>query len=223
MGNGIAAFLNYLTDCVLQIIYSGDGNCIHCGEFADEDEFLCPNCISEIKFCDEEFILKNKYSYYSVAYYSRTIMELILKLKYKSDFRCGEAIAKLMLQVIEKKGIQFDVITFIPSSRSVQKKRGYNQSEYLAKLIGKYTKKPVKNCLSKVVDTKDQIGLDKTARWDNLLNSFKAINTDKFINMNILLVDDVITTGATAFYCAEELKVNGAEEVTILTAAKSKL
>ena len=73
------------------------------------------------------------------------------------------------------------------------------------------------------MDTKDQIGLSGEERWNNMEKCFE-IQESKFIkNKKILLVDDVITTGATAFHCAHNLKESGINDVCILTIAKSNV
>jgi len=226
MGIGIIKHIKYLVECLLQVIYFNDDICSVCSQICLEDELLCKGCIKGIKCCEDTFIMEKsyeKYTYYSAAYYAGVIPELILKLKYKGDFRCGKALANLMAKTINNKAIKFDLISYVPASSKSFKSRGYNQSEYLAKAIGNSFGVPVVCCLKKTRETKDQIGLSRIMRWDNLTNCFKTTNDKKISGKNILLIDDVITTGATAFYCASELKKGGANKVTILTAAKSRI
>lgn len=226
MGNGIIKNLKFIWDCILQVIYSDDESCIVCGDEFYEDKFICSKCEKDIKPCNDIFkVEKNSKSFncYSVAYYSSVMMELILRLKYKGDFRAGEAIAIYMTSLIKNKGIQFDIITYIPMTKKSLKKRGYNQSEYLASKIGEMVNKPVIHSLIKVKETKDQIGLSGNERWNNVDGSFRIINKNDVKNKKILLVDDVVTTGATAFCCSCELIKNESGKITILTAAKSKV
>lgn len=226
MGNGIIKNLKFIWECVLQVIYPTDEKCILCGEDTNGDNLICTECERNIKFCEDVFAVEQhntKFNYYSVSYYSGDMMELILRLKYKSDFRAGEAIANYMINKIKANNIQFDFISYIPMTKASMKKRGYNQSEYLAKVIGNETNKPVVHCLDKIKQTKDQIGLNGIERWDNVFGSFKIVNENIILNKKILLIDDVITTGATAFSCAYELLKSDAEEITILTGAKSRV
>lgn len=226
MGNGIIENLKFIWDCILQVIYPTDEKCVLCGEDIDEDNLICNKCERSIKFCDGIFTVEQgntKFNYYSVFYYSGAMMELILKLKYKSNFRAGEVIAEYMINIIKTKNIHFDFISYIPMTKVAMKKRGYNQSEYLAKIIGNEMKIPVIHCLDKIKQTKDQIGLNGIERWDNVFDSFRIINKDTIKNKKILLVDDVITTGATTFSCAYELMKWDAKEITILTGAKSRV
>lgn len=226
MGNGIIRNLKLVWDCILQVIYSSDEGCVICGDELYEEGLICNKCEKNIKFCNDIFKIEKydtELDCYSVAYYSSAMMELILRLKYKGDFRAGEAIAEYMLNVIKSTDIEFDIITYIPMTKKSLKKRGYNQGEYLAKIIGNMVNKPVIHSLIKVKQTKDQIGLSGNERWNNVDGSFSIINKNSVKNKKILLVDDVITTGATTFYCSYELIKSEASKITILTAAKSKV
>jgi len=226
MGKRIIEILRYLIECVIEVVYPSENICLICSTLLDGEELLCLSCADKIKSCKESFLIsRNGVSVvnYSAAYYTNVITELIIRLKYKGDFRCGEALGALMFDVIKEKQIDFDLIAFVPMKAKEFKRRGYNQSEYLARLIGKSTKIPVCNTLIKMKESKDQIGLDGLLRWENLKGCFIAVNTKEIKDKKILLVDDVITTGATGFYCASELLFEGAKEVTILTGAKSSI
>lgn len=158
---------------------------------------------------------------YSAAYYSKAVRELVLRLKYKGDFRSAEVLAVLMAEVMEENSLKGDFLTFVPSSRRSRRKRGYNQSEVLAKLISKNTGIRLMETLVKNSGTKDQIGLGKIERWENMEGSFGLRSGAGVCGKSFILVDDVVTTGATAFWCAETLTKNGAVSVLVLTAAKS--
>lgn len=222
----IFSHLRYILDCILEVIYCGDNKCLICGEIIFDESYLCKSCMKKIKLCSDIFKIKKSETSFeciSAAYYSKIIAELVLRLKYKSDFRCGEALALIMSRQLEKRNMKFDIITFVPCSEKALKKRGYNQSEFLARKIGRYFDVPVKRLLNKTLETKDQIGLDAEMRWKNLYGSFAVTRDNLIAYKNILLVDDVITTGATTFYCGMQLIKSGANSVKVLTAAKSKI
>ncbi|MCD3217922.1 ComF family protein [Clostridium botulinum C] len=226
MGNGIVKNIRYILKCVLNLIYSAEKKCILCGESLQEDKVLCINCTRGMKVCNnivklihEEYI----FNCYSSLYYSGNVKELILKLKYKNNFTAGLAFINYIMYTIEIHNIKFDIITYVPSSKKTLKERGYNQGEYLAKLVAERTNKKVIRVLEKSRETKDQIGLTKNQRWENLENSFKCVNRNKIQDKKILLIDDVLTTGATAFFCSKEMVSSGCKEVIILTVAKSTL
>lgn len=218
--------IKYITNSVLELIYCGDEKCIICGTPTAEEKLLCDDCRKKIRIYNYATIIKKddlELQCYSSVYYTGIIVELIKKLKYSSSFESGKVLAGLLIDLIKNKGIDFDLITFVPMHKKALKKRGFNQSKYLAKLIGDQLDKPVLNCLKKPFATKDQIGLDGIDRWENQVDSFKALNKKHIKNKKILLVDDVLTTGATTFYASKELLKSGALKVCILTVAKSKL
>lgn len=225
MGIRFIKYLKYLFTCVLAVVYDDEYSCVICTS-EDENSLLCSSCKARIKKCSIFSVVEKEglnVKCYSSAYYSNIIKEMILRLKYKSDFRCGKVLSELMVEVIRGNNLEFDIITFVPSSKSAIKVRGYNQSEFLANMIGEKTEKEVKNFLVKISETKDQIGLDSESRWKNLKGCFTVRKKKYLLNKKVLLVDDVMTTGATAFYCAKELLNKGSGEIIILTAAKSKI
>lgn len=225
MGNGIIKYLKYLFQCFITVIYDDSCDCILCREYADE-HFLCESCYKEVKnYNIKEIINKGniKIDCYCASYYSNKVKELILRLKYKSDFRCGEILAEMMHKVIICNKIEFDLITFVPASSKVLKKRGYNQSEFLASLLSKMSNRKVVSCLIKVKETKDQIGLDALNRWENLHNCFETFSKVSLDGKIVLLVDDVYTTGATAYFCAKSLINSNCGNVIVLTVAKSNV
>lgn len=218
----VLKYLNFLKDSICSIIYEDRCECVICKQY--EENKICSVCKSKISFAKGSFFI-NKEGYrlkcYSVAYYSGTTVELILRLKYKSDFTCGEILAKYLADKIKKENIKVHFLTFVPMTKKDFKRRGYNQSKFLAKRVGYILEIPVIKSLIKIKKTKDQIGLNGEERWNNVNNSFKCVNKHKIIDKNIILIDDVITTGATAFACAKELVKCKANKINILTVAKS--
>jgi len=224
LGNGIVKHIRYLIDCTLEVIYCGDGRCVACGSETGHENALCCSCRALVKKCTEPMRLSNKgleVECYSAAYYSKVVRELVLGLKYKGDYKSAQVLAALMADVIVGNSLDADFLTFVPVSKSTAKKRGYNQSEVIARMIMDTTGIRVKDTLLKESITKDQIGLGKKERWDNIEGSFKLKRGIEVRKKKIILLDDVVTTGATAFWCAETLIKNGADSVVVLTAAKS--
>jgi competence protein ComFC len=226
VGKGIIKYIKNMIYCLVTLIYSGDERCVICNEYSEESEALCAECRNKLRCCKESFYIGNgeeKYLVWSVFYYSNIVKELIIRLKYKSDFICGEILAKYMLELVRRNQLQFDLISYVPMTKKASKNRGYNQSEFLADYLAKFLNVPMIPTLVKTKETKDQIGLNGEERWKNMKQCFE-IKENKFIkNKKILLVDDVVTTGATAFYCASCLKEKGINDVYILTIAKSNV
>ena len=226
MGIRIVKYIKYLWNCVLEVIYDSGEKCVCCGEIIEAELLICYKCLKKIKFCENFFyVTKNdiKLKCYSSAYYGGVIKNLILKLKYSSDFNAGEVLVHFMANTISAEIDKFDLISFVPSSKKSYSKRGFNQSEFLARKISEIIDIPCRKTLIKVKESRDQIGLSGEERWKNLQSNFGVIDKIKIKNKNIILVDDVITTGATTFLCADELIKNGANQVIVLTVAKSSV
>jgi competence protein ComFC len=226
VGQRIIKYIKKILYCLASLIYSGDEQCVICNEYSEDSEPLCTSCRKKMRRCQEGFYIgtgDEKYFVWSVFYYSNIVKELIIRLKYKSDFICGEILAKYMLESVKDIGLQFDLIAYVPMTKRALKKRGYNQSEFLANYLARFLDIPVIGNLIKVMDTKDQIGLNGDERWNNMKNCFEVVESKNIKNKNILLIDDVVTTGATAFQCAQNLRKSGISKVYILTIAKSKV
>jgi len=225
MGKRIIEFIKYLFDSLISVIYTYECKCEICGEYLEVGD-ICNSCKEKIHFRKDSYIInKNGLSIkcYSVSYYSGNITKLILNFKYRNNFRCGEILGSFMIELIKREKIEFDFVTFVPMTKRSIKKRGYNQSKILAKIIGKKFEIKVIDCIKKVKETKDQIGLSAEQRWINVSKSFKFVSNKNIIGKNILLVDDVLTTGATTYCCAITIINNGGKNVIVLTVAKSNI
>jgi len=224
MGRRIFKYLKYIFHCIIYTIYSGSEKCIVCG--VECEDFLCYWCKKDFKPLYLDYVLREnneEYKCYSLGFYGHSIKKLILLLKYEKNFYAAEVMAKYLSEFIEKIKEDIDVITFVPCTDKTLKNRGFNQCEVICANISELINIPSLALLKKTKETKDQIGLNHGERWNNIKDSFICKNSDYIQHKKVLLVDDVITTGATAFYCASALKNNGAKEVYILTVAKSRV
>lgn len=225
MENGIIKNLKILYESIKETLYPTKGICFKCSEESDSNISLCNRCILNLNYSNtvNEYILENQYilKCYSVSFYSSVIKDMILKLKYKSNFEAGEALAYLMYNKLQKINSNIDFITYVPMFKKDEKKRGFNQSKYLAKEISKLANIEMRDFLIKTKNTKDQIGLSKEERNNNIKNCFQSIDKKMIKNKRILLIDDVITTGSTVVECVNMLKQANCKEIIVLTVAKS--
>lgn len=149
---------------------------------------------------------------------------MMYRFKYKGDrqigFVLGKYFGRSLLESPLFSGV--DIIVPVPLHRRKLRKRGYNQSEYIARGLSFSMKKEVVcNSLVRNEFTPTQTRKSRIDRWDNVRGKFCVADPVVFINKHILLVDDVITTGATLEACAEELlKIHGVR-VSIATLAKA--
>jgi competence protein ComFC len=149
----------------------------------------------------------------SYAVFSGSIREAIHRLKYQRDIGLGEVLARLMITRLEKLNWPFDLVTPVPLGLVRLKERGYNQATLLARPIALFLRTPFSTqALLRTRETRTQVGLTVTARMDNMSGAFQA-NADLVHSKNILVVDDVATSGATFNACAKALLDGGASNV----------
>jgi len=115
----------------------------------------------------------------------------------------------------------FDLIVPMPLYWRKRWRRGFNQAGLLAREISRRTHTPVRNALRRVKDTAAQAGLTNAKRRQNVSGAFRAKRSAPLAGQRVLLIDDVLTTGATAASCARALRKAGAREVTLLTLARA--
>jgi competence protein ComFC len=112
----------------------------------------------------------------------------------------------------------FDCVTYVGSSGSSQRRRGYNQAQIITAELSRLTNIPLKNLILRKTHI-DQIGLNRTQRLVSVQDNF-TLTSHSVVGKRILLVDDVMTTGATLNECARTLKAGGARHVWGLAIAK---
>jgi ComF family protein len=116
-----------------------------------------------------------------------------------------------------------DIVVPVPLHWIKKLHRGFNQSELLSLGIQRYFSKPIiRNNLCRIKNTKAQTLLSKNQRKLNIHNAFFVRQPELFKGKKILLVDDVLTTGATASECSRKLKESGAESVHLLVLATAE-
>lgn len=200
---------------ILNIIYPIEERCMVC----DEEGFIgiCPSCKSRINKA------KNEGSILSYGFYGGILKSLILKFKYESNYNVGYLLANFLIEIIRESEIDIDIICYIPMIRKDERKRGFNQCKLIANEIGYNLNIPVSNCIKKVKHTKEQKKLTKEERIKNLIGAFEVKSNEDIKNKRVLLIDDVMTTGATIGECTKILKKSGVKEIIVLTIAKSNI
>jgi ComF family protein len=150
--------------------------------------------------------------------------QLLHEIKYKDNRDLAIWLGELYAaELIETGMMQVDFIIPVPLHRRKQKQRGYNQSEAFALGIGDKWKVPVHtDLLLRKTFTQTHTRKSRWERWRNVQEVFVAGNPEQIKGKNILLVDDVVTTGATLEACARVLMDAGAERVDIYTIAFAK-
>ncbi|KRQ87716.1 DNA utilization protein GntX [Caloramator mitchellensis] len=220
LGKGICEAI----DGLLEIIFPSESVCANCGRIEVYDYGLCKECYFEV--LNKSIFSKVQRNYpikvefdevYSVCRYEGLPKEMIRRLKYKEKVELANVFAKFMVDVINNFNIDFDIIVPVPSSKKRIRIRGYNQASLIARNISNLTGKKVLECVEKIRDTKSQTLFKDQNRWYNVKGVFKC-STD-LSGKNILLVDDVFTSGATAHFNSVALKKSNAKKIIVLTFA----
>ena len=146
---------------------------------------------------------------------------LVKRLKYGNRHDLAETMARLLFRYSDIDG-DFDVVCAVPLHSCRMKMRGYNQSEVFARRIASEMDLPYVDLLERVVDTVSQTHLNYDRRLKNVAGAFALAEDVPLKGARVLLVDDVLTTGATSMECAKVLKEHGAARVGIAVFAAGK-
>lgn len=135
------------------------------------------------------------------------MQKLLVQLKYHNNPAIGIYLGELIgKQMLSTAFAEVDAIIPLPLNEKKEFKRGYNQANLIAQGIAKILNKPViSNAVSRKLFTKTQTHEDRVSRWKNMQNVFEVTNSTAIANKHILLVDDVVTTGATLEVCGSQL------------------
>lgn len=197
--------------------------CVLCHRLLNKDETdFCHSCRQ-----NTESFKKSKHSIPFVAhwtalwYYKENVRKSIHRFKFGARRHYAEIYARhLAMRLADSPAADADVLSWVPVSPLRKLKRGYDQSELLCKALGKELTMPVTPVLKKIRNTPPQSGLkDISQRRANVLGAYKPLPSTDLSGKRILLIDDVVTTGATGSECAKTLLFAGAKEVYLAAIA----
>jgi ComF family protein len=149
------------------------------------------------------------------------VQALLHQFKYKGQKKLGRFMGSLFGNYLKNTSFTLsDLIIPVPLHKLKFRQRGYNQSEWLAEgIAGALDKKIETNLILRAYANESQTRKTRFERWENVESIFAATNTDKLEGKHILLVDDVVTTGATIEACAQVIKKIPGTKVSIATLA----
>ena len=146
---------------------------------------------------------------------------VIHRLKYKHHKFLARKIAYYITNLIIFEN-KIDLLIPVPLHKKRKRIRGYNQSTLICKAVSRVTNIPVnETSLIRIKNTISQTTLNIIQRQNNVANAFQVVRKKEITGQAILLIDDVITTGSTINACAQQLKLNGANEVFAVSIAKA--
>lgn len=202
--------------------------CMFCKRSIDkyEDYKVCPHCLDNLPYSKNNgcFEVFGGASYLiSPLHYTGIVKNALRDLKFRAKYENAALLSRLMINYVQSidEAKSADAVVSVPLSKKSLLERGFNQTELLAEPLAKaFGIEFIKNALTKVRETKRQSSLSTFAeRAQNVMGAFKCNHT--LTGKTVLLVDDIYTSGMTAYHCSNELIKSGAEKVIVLTAANA--
>lgn len=196
--------------------------CPFCGRVAGR-ALLCPKCETDLPRCDRVRI--GAFGECAAPlYYEGSVRDAILAFKFKGRIEHLNCFGALMAEkAAEVYADRFDAVTWVPVSKKRLKKRGFDQARMLcASLCVDWHIDP-QETLRKTGDNPPQSGIDDpAARRANVLDMYEPVSPENIAGKRFLLIDDIVTTGATLAECVRVLKAAGAADVVCLTLAMAR-
>lgn len=244
MKDKIKTIFTRIKENLIEEIYPSNITCFNCdAELVKPNKYhLCNVCLDKIniiknccKKCGEELndftnyclnckdAKRNFDKIYSVATFDGVAKNIIYKFKYGKSEYMADCITPFLLEKLSEVNLkEIDLIMAVPLSQERLKERGFNQAKILSDKLSKELGIKSVNLLRRIKNTSTQTALTKLERKQNLLNAFIVEDKQKIKNKNILVIDDIITTGATFDEVAKVLKTKGANKVFGLTFCHTK-
>ena len=190
--------------------------CTLCARLMPRDgEPICTECrVAAQVFFFAPWRIPHIKSWVALWQYSGQVRGSLVRYKFYHRRNYASIYARHLADKIQKSGLSYDLITWVPISFLRRVERGYDQVELLAREVGKHLDcQPVK-LLHKRRHNRRQSGLRSLeARRRNVAGAYRAVNTEQIKGKRVLLLEDIITTGATISEAARVLKEAGAKEV----------
>ena len=200
--------------------------CILCGKLLEKDETdLCHSCrVDSPEYPQGKLKLQFLDSFTAIWYYEGSVRQSLHRYKFGRARHLAEGYGPILaMKVQENHPEGFDLLTWVPISPLRRLKRGYDQDELLAQALGRELGMTPVPLLKKIRHNPPQSGITGHAqRRANVLGTYRAENLEVFQGKRILLLDDILTTGATAGECARVLLTAGAREVHCATVAVAR-
>ena len=213
--------------------------CLGCSSgLVKGEEILCTHCLFHLPLTDYHFLsenpLKEKFLArlplkFAVAFLkfrkAGTVQHLLHQLKYNNHPEIGVRLGKIFGLELKKSGIdrELDLIVPMPLHRTRQRKRGYNQSAKFAEGLTHSLDIPFdEKIIIRQTNTSTQTRKNKSERWENVKDAFDVQQPSAIKDRRILLVDDIITTGASIEACGQELLNHGCKELSVACIAEAQ-
>lgn len=191
--------------------------CILCGSILSRDETdFCRVCRTQTPAHPGRRQIPGIDGIYVVWNYAGPVRDSLLRFKFRGRRDYGSGYGRLLAMALLLEREQADCVTWVPVSSQRKRTRGYDQAELLARAVGKELNLPVVSTLEKVRHNPAQSGLSEPeARRKNVVGVYRGRQEEIRRHPRVILIDDILTTGATAGECARVLRAMGAKRVVL--------
>ena len=200
---------------ILELLYPP--KCVLCGKLLSREETdLCRACREDAPvFRKANFRISFVAGWTSVWYYKDNVRESLLRYKFSHRRNYAPIYGRaLAMHLVSSRFEDFDVLTWVPVSGLRKWRRGYDQVELLAKAVARELNVTAVPCLKKRRNNRPQSRITGAAqRRANVLGMYRVTKPERIRDKRVLLLDDIITTGATVSECAKTLLLAGAKDV----------
>lgn len=189
--------------------------CACCGRVIVPSALFCPECLAALPKTVYERSAVGGFLCSAALLYEEPYSTALKRFKFHSKPGGLQGFAYLTVKASRERfeGKDFDAVTCVPMTRLAVLKRGYNQSEELARACAKLMALPFEPVLEKYRSNAPQRTLNRSRRMKNVRGVFRIRKSHSVTGKRYLLIDDVITTGSTLGECARVLKTGGCSEV----------
>ena len=191
--------------------------CVLCRKLLKSGEIdLCRECRADApEYAGKKINIRFLDSFAAVWYYEGNVRRSLLRFKFYNARSYGVSYGRILAMRLQREYPDgFDMLTWVPVSRLRKLRRGYDQVELLAKAVGRELGLSPVPTLKKIRNNRPQSRLkDPAARRANVLGAYRLLEGAAVKGKRVLLLDDILTTGATAGECARVLLTAGASEV----------
>lgn len=198
--------------------------CPFCGALLGEEDLPCPACRRDLPWLRgpaSERMVELTAGCVSALRYQDKVRQAIHGYKFGGLSARSQLFGSLIAQALRGRDVTGDLVTWPSLSPKRLRKRGYDQAQLLALRVGEELGLPVVRTLRKA-DRPAQSGISEEARRRaNLLGAYTALSPENFKGKTVLLIDDVVTSGATLSECAKVLQLAGARRVRCATLARA--
>jgi len=223
----IFKFLEIFIDRVLKFIYPD--KCVVCHKifsYNDKNIGICDSCMNNFVLFDNDICKWNfeNHNGFSMFLYTEEIKNIIHNFKYRDYGYYAKVLGVKMGEFfVEQNLFSADFIIPVPIHWKREKGRGYNQTDILVREISKISGIPaVYDAIIRKRNTQPQFKLNKDMRVKNIYGAFEVVRSDMFVDKDILIVDDIFTTGTTLKECERVIKNTGAKNVYYFTLSSTK-